>query len=790
MAKVASKNTTNKKYVAHRFVPKAHYNMFDWENYLSSQNIEKRVEEVSVKEVKVSAPKDYGSFQKISPKKHKKVKLQKIKEEKKSQNNKTDSTPTVKVERVNHLQSIGAKLIGITSALVIFSLVGITALVSLMVSKDNRINAEDNNLTINSRTATDTESRLSSIKSSVGIFLDVLDQASASEMLQQQNAEMFFDRYSDIVAIELPDSDRSFISSKFLAAYELDEKTVKDYIVSEEGTFEKARIGNTVLINASPVFETPIIAMCYSIFGNNKDSLIFVLYSAENLYESYASGAINESFFVNDNGEVLIHPDLNYLMEGTDLSNEYIVSAMLSSKLPSQQLTFTENEEAYIGAYKKLSDGSGAIITVVKDSVIVEGIQATTRRNIYLTIAILAFAILQIYFFAKTLSTPVKTLTKVANEINKGNFNTSAFDELNDNRKDEIGVLIRSTKNEREILNTFTKMTNRGVTEAIITKQIDFNPHLKDITIFFSDIRGFTAISDGFKNRFQEKSAGEIINFLNDYMSRMVNCITITGGNVDKFEGDAIMACWGVLRDDNLDFENLPDSDPTKASLKAEHDEHVVSDALSAIKATVAMRYSLAVYNKDAQAFTKAHEGEELAQYKPNIRIGSGLNSGRATVGFMGSNDKMEFTSIGDAVNLASRTESSNKPCGTDILITEDTYNLLKDKYIRCKENNFEISAENLANEIIVEIIPVTFEVKGKGKQHFYGVVNMPHFDIEGFFRQADENFVVDEECAKVIGPNGPRTLSQVRAILGIPEPDFGGVNLDEEENKIQIQAN
>ena len=174
-----------------------------------------------------------------------------------------------------------------------------------------------------------------------------------------------------------------------------------------------------------------------------------------------------------------------------------------------------------------------------------------------------------------------------------------------------------------------------------------------------------------------------------------------------------------------------------------------------------------------------------MAQYKPHIRIGSGLNSGRATVGFMGSYDKMEFTSIGDAVNLASRTESSNKPCGTDMLITEDTYNLLKMDYIRCKENNFTIKDEFLKDEVVVEVIPVTFEVKGKGKQHFYGVVNMPNFDIEEFFKTSDPDFVVDEDCRKAIGPTGPKTLAEVRTLLGIPTPDFGGVNLDAEENKV-----
>lgn len=475
------------------------------------------------------------------------------------------------------------------------------------------------------------------------------------------------------------------------------------------------------------------------------------------------------------------------MQNASDFSSHPLVEKLFSEKTDNEQVTYRDSENIeYIGAYKKLNIGGCAVVTEVQVQIVLEAVNATTRRNIYLTIAVLSIAIMIVWFFSKSLSIPLKDLTAITDEINAGNFETALLSQIKNKRKDEIGVLIDSTKAEQDILNTFTRLTNKGVTRAIVTKKIDFQPHLKDITIFFSDIRGFTAISDGFNKRFGEKSAAEIIGFLNDYMGRMVNCITITGGTVDKFEGDAIMACWGVLRDDSLDFEKLPDTDPRKAKFKAVHEKHIKYDALSAIKATTAMRYALMEYNKKAELFTKKHEGEPLAKYKPHIRIGSGLNSGRATVGFMGSYDKMEFTSIGDAVNLASRTESSNKPCGTDMLITEDTYNLLKMDYIRCEENNFTIKPENLKNEVIVEVIPVTFEVKGKGKQHFYGVVNMPQFNIEEFFRKTNPKFKVDPDCAKAIGPKGPKTLAEVRTILGIPTPDFGGVNLDAEESKIK----
>ena len=87
-----------------------------------------------------------------------------------------------------------------------------------------------------------------------------------------------------------------------------------------------------------------------------------------------------------------------------------------------------------------------------------------------------------------------------------------------------------------------------------------------------------------------------------------------------------------------------------------------------------------------------------------------------------------------------------------------------------------------------VEMIPVEFEVKGKGAQHFYGVVNMPNFDIEEFFRKGDPDFKADPDCIKAVGKQGPKTLNEVRLMLGIDIPEFDKVNLNEEENKIQVK--
>ena len=689
-------------------------------------------------------------------------------------------------EKVRH--PIGAKLIGIITLIVLIAMGTVTAIVSYFITQDVRINAEENNRTINNSATSDCESRINSGISAARMFIDLLSTSGGTEEEITSLREMFFERHVEIIALYLPKSDRIFCNSPFLISREVDESMVRAYMEQEKKSLTKAGNGAFEILNASPFFNIPVLAFFTPIISETENSL-GLLFSSEEMAKSISSGTINQSCLINNDGVILVHNDVEKMMSGDDLSENPLMDIIKNSAMDNAQTIYKDTDGTeYIGAFKKFGNGNGIVITTVKTDIVLEGIRSTTRRNIYITAAILALAILVIWFFSRSLSRPLTELTAVVNEINRGNFNTELFNEMETTkRKDEIGVLGKSTKNEREILNTFAKLTNKGVTKAIITKEIDFEPHLKDITIFFSDIRGFTAISDGFKKRYGEKSAAEIIRFLNDYMARMVSCIRNTGGVIDKFEGDAIMAAWGVLRNDGLDWENLPETSVTRALKKDEHDQYVKEDALNSIISSVAMRYSLMKYNKDAEAFTKAHEGDSDAPFKPKIRIGAGLNCGRVTVGFMGSFDKMEFTSIGDAVNLASRTEASNKACGTDVLMTQDMYDLLKTDFIKCEENSFTIRPENQDKEIIVEQIPVAFEVKGKGLQHFYGVVNMPGFDIVKFFERVDPAFELDDDCSIAVGQKGPKTLSDVRRILGIPEPDFAKVNLGEEENKVKV---
>ena len=162
----------------------------------------------------------------------------------------------------------------------------------------------------------------------------------------------------------------------------------------------------------------------------------------------------------------------------------------------------------------------------------------------------------------------------------------------------------------------------------------------RTMTFLFCDIRGFTPISEKYKGN----PAG-LTKLINRFLTRMTDVIISNGGTIDKFMGDCIMAFW------NAPIENK------------KHREMAVKSALEMTKA-------LAELNVRLQA-----EG------LPQINIGIGINTGDALVGNMGSEQRFDYSVIGDAVNLASRLESSSKTLGKTIVIGEDTRHTIETSY-------------------------------------------------------------------------------------------------------------
>lgn len=191
-------------------------------------------------------------------------------------------------------------------------------------------------------------------------------------------------------------------------------------------------------------------------------------------------------------------------------------------------------------------------------------------------------------------------------------------------------------KEKRKVRSAFGQYLSPEVIRRLLVNPQLVEPRKTEITVMFSDIRGFTTISE-------KLDAQELALFLNSYLSDMTKIVFSTRGTLDKYIGDAVMAFWGA-----------PYEEP----------EH----AVDACKAALAM-------------MKRVHELQKQweAQGRPKLDIGIGLNSGVASVGNMGSALRYGYTALGDAVNLSSRLEGLNKDYGTHILVNESTYAAAKD---------------------------------------------------------------------------------------------------------------
>ncbi len=203
-----------------------------------------------------------------------------------------------------------------------------------------------------------------------------------------------------------------------------------------------------------------------------------------------------------------------------------------------------------------------------------------------------------------------------------------------------VTFYLTEERSRKWITDVFGKYVSPVVIENLIKnpKMINLGGEKRNITIFFSDIRGFTSISE----KLEPES---LVHLLNDYLTEMTSIIIKDDGLVDKYMGDAIMAFWGAPLD------------------QPDHPE-------------MACYSSIEMVNK-LEELKKKWKKEGL----PSFDVGIGINSGEAIVGNMGSSSRFDYTAMGDNVNLASRIEGLNKIYGTNIIISENTYKLVKDKF-------------------------------------------------------------------------------------------------------------
>ena len=205
--------------------------------------------------------------------------------------------------------------------------------------------------------------------------------------------------------------------------------------------------------------------------------------------------------------------------------------------------------------------------------------------------------------------------------------------------------MIREERAKRNIRKSFSQYLSPGVIELIEKdpeKYIRPGGESKELTVLFSDIRGFTTISEGL-------TPDQLVQLLNEYLGQMTEIVFATDGTLDKYIGDAIMAFWG---------SPYPQED------------HASRSCACALR----MAGGLAKLN-----------GKWQAAGRPPIAIGIGLNTGLVNVGNMGSARRLSWTVMGDNVNLASRLEGITKQYHVQIVISEATYRQVSSQFV-CRE--------------------------------------------------------------------------------------------------------
>ncbi|HEY9696473.1 MAG TPA: adenylate/guanylate cyclase domain-containing protein [Trichocoleus sp.] len=265
------------------------------------------------------------------------------------------------------------------------------------------------------------------------------------------------------------------------------------------------------------------------------------------------------------------------------------------------------------------------------------------------------------------------------------NLTINTIADANDGQQVSGGlVVIEDISKEKRIKTAMSRYMSQELVERALSGEIKLGGERKEVSVLFSDIRSYTTLTESME-------AEEVVAMLNEYFESMVDAVFRYDGALDKYIGDAIMAVFGSL---------VPLED----------------HAWMSVQSAIEMRHRLTLFNENRPANRK-------------IKIGIGLNSDVVISGNIGSSRRIEFTAIGDGVNLGSRLESASKQYGTDIIISDSTYQPCADRVwareldcIRVKGKNKPVSIYELVglrSEPLSDEKKQAIDLYHQGRSHY-----------------------------------------------------------------------
>lgn len=355
----------------------------------------------------------------------------------------------------------------------------------------------------------------------------------------------------------------------------------------------------------------------------------------DRLQKGFVLDGARTAFLVDSQGKVLAHSDEKTALSGRSLEDNPIVEEALSrgsvvTRGSKQSFVDPDSGEKMVAAYAKTGFGPTVIVQTLEKRAL-EPAQDLRRSTFAEALKIFWFLLFGAFAVSWWLTGAIEQVHEVMLQVAQGNFNVRAKVQTADEvaaLAEGFNTMVDGLKERDKVKNILNKFHGSSITDDLLKSDLNLGGSKKDVTVFFSDIRDFTHFSEG-------HTPEEVVEMLNEYFQIMVAIIVANGGIVDKFVGDAIMAIWGAPKSTG-------------------------DDPMIAVKASLEMRVALNELNE-----------RRVARGHTPIKIGMGLHSGPAISGTIGSTERMEYTVIGDTVNMASRIESSTKAFGADLLISE-----------------------------------------------------------------------------------------------------------------------
>jgi adenylate cyclase len=337
--------------------------------------------------------------------------------------------------------------------------------------------------------------------------------------------------------------------------------------------------------------------------------------------------------------DVVIPPGHNRLVPLEELSDSRVRAFLY--RVPGEVdnsrelLRFQDDGVRYFGVYHSLHDPEGAapdwfIGMILPEKDVLARAERNSRHSLIVGGLVVLLAIALSLFVARQVSRPVEQMARDVAAVGRLNFD--AHPQLPSIIL-EVDQLQRALEDMKTSLRSFRKYVPADLVAMLMAsgKEAVLGGERRPLTIYFSDVANFTTISESMDPE-------ELVDHLGEYLQVLSDQILMTGGTVDKYIGDAIMALWGAPVE-------MPDH------------------ALAACTAAV----------RNQKILLELRE-RWTSEGKPPFHARIGINTGEVVVGNIGSAKRLNYTVIGDAVNLASRLEGLNKYYGTQILISEATY--------------------------------------------------------------------------------------------------------------------